>query len=111
MKPCTGFPLTISTHDSTRAIREKHNYKFHIITGFVQLSLNFYTINMVKRKCKHCPIPGCGSKFLVRLADHLTRVHGLSELERKYWLQFAKLQTTNVVRVYVKEAEPKTIFV
>ena len=49
-------------------------------------------------------MPGSGSKFLVRLADHLTRVHGLSELERKYWLQFAKLQTTNMVRVYVKEA-------
>lgn len=66
---------------------------------------------MVRRKCKHCPVPGCGSKFLVRLADHLTHVHGLSELERKYWLQFAKLQTTNMVRVYVKEGEPKTIFV
>ena len=32
---------------------------------------------MVRRKCKHCPIPGCGSKFLIRLADHLTRVHDL----------------------------------
>ena len=65
---------------------------------------------MVRRKCKNCPIPGYGSKFLVRLADHLTRVHELSELESKYWLQFAKLQNTNVVRVYEKEAEPKTIF-
>ena len=55
-------------------------------------------------------IPGCGSKFLVRLADHLTRLHDLSGIERKYWLQFAKLQNTNVVRVYEKEAEPKTIF-
>ena len=64
---------------------------------------------MVWRKCKHCPIPGCGSKILVRLADHLTRVHELSERERKYWLQFAKLQDTNVVRVYDKEVEPKTI--
>ena len=56
------------------------------------------------------PIPGCGSKFLVRLADHLTRVRELSELEQKYWRQFAKLKNTNVVRVYEKEAEPKTIF-
>ena len=24
-------------------------------------------------KCKSCPIPGCGSKFLVRLANHLTQ--------------------------------------
>ena len=52
-------------------------------------------------------IPGCGSKFL---ADHLIRLHDLSGIERKYWLQFAKLQNTNVVRVYEKEAEPKTIF-
>ena len=65
---------------------------------------------MVRRKCKHCPIPGCGSKFLVRLADHLTRVHELTELERKYWLQCAKLQNTNAIRVYDKETEPKTIF-
>ena len=49
-------------------------------------------------------IPGCGSNFLVRLADHLTRLHELSGIERKYWLQFAKLQNTNVVRVY--DAEP-----
>ena len=64
---------------------------------------------MVGRKCKHCPIPGCGSKLLFRLADHLTRVHDLTELERKYWLQFAKLQNTNVVRVYEKETEHKVI--
>jgi len=63
---------------------------------------------MVNRKCKHCPIPGCGSKFLVRLANHLSQVHELTDIERKYWLQFAKLQTTNMVRVYEKEAEPKT---
>ena len=44
------------------------------------------------------------------LADHLTRVHELSGIERKYWLQFAKLQNANVVRVYEKEAGPKTIF-
>ena len=65
---------------------------------------------MVRRKCKHCPIPGCGSKFLVPLANHLNQVHELSELERKYWLQFAKLQPTNMIHVYEKEAEPKTIF-
>ena len=67
---------------------------------------------MVRRKCKHCPVPGCGSKLLVRLADHLTRVHvhELSELERKYWLQFAKLQNTNAISVYDKGPEPKTIF-
>ena len=50
------------------------------------------------------------SKFLVRLANHLAQVHELSEIERKYCLQFAKLQNTNAIRVYDKEAEPKTIF-
>ena len=64
----------------------------------------------MRRKCKHCPIPGGGSKFLVRLADHLTRVHELSGIEIEYWLQFAKLHNTNATRVYQKEAEPKTIF-
>ena len=84
--------------------------KCHIANSFVQLESNFHRDNMVQRKCKHCPIPGCGSKYLVRLADHLTRVHELTELERKYWLQFAKLQNTNAIRVYDKETEPKTIF-
>ena len=65
---------------------------------------------MGKRVCRHCPIPGCHSNFLVRLANHLTEVHELSEIERKYWRQFLKLQNTNAMRVYDKEAEPKTIF-
>ena len=65
---------------------------------------------MVQRKCKHCPIPGCGSKFLVKLSNHLRQVHELTELERKYWLQFAKLQNTNMVRVYENEVEPRTMF-
>ena len=65
---------------------------------------------MKRLRCKHCPIPGCGSKFLGRLANHLTQVHDLSEIERKCWLQFAKLQNTNAIRVYDKEAEPKTVF-
>ena len=47
---------------------------------------------------------------MVRLANHLTQAHELTELERKYWLQFAKLQTTSAIRVYDRETEPKTIF-
>ena len=54
-------------------------------------------LNIVRRKCKHCPVP-----------DY--QVHEFSELERKYWLQLAKLQTTKMVRVYEKEGEPRTIF-
>ena len=91
-------------------VPSKINDKFRVANRFVQFKVCFRTVNMKKLKCKHCPLPGCGSKFLVRLADHLTRVHGLSELERKYWLQFAKLQTTNKDRVYAKEDESKTFF-
>ena len=50
------------------------------------------------------------SIILVRLTDHLSRVHEVSRIERKYWFQFAKLQNTNAVRVYEKKVGPKTIF-
>ncbi len=85
-------------------------YKIRVLKHFIQFLSNFHSVNMKRLKCKHCPIPGCCSKFLVRLANHLAQVHELSEMERKYWLQFSKLQKTNAVRVYEKEAEPKTIF-
>ena len=65
---------------------------------------------MKKLKCKRCPILECHSKFLVRLANPLTQVHEVSQIERNYWLQFAKLQNTNAICVYDKEAEPKTFF-
>ena len=70
----------------------KINDKLHVANRFVQFKVWFCTVDMKKLKCKHCPVPGCGSKFLVRLANHLAQVHELSDLERKYWLQFAKLQ-------------------
>ena len=88
----------------------KINNKFRVANSFTQLVSNIRPVSMKKLKCKHCPIPGCHSKFLVRLANHLTQVHELSDIERKYWLQFAKLQNTNAIRVYDKDAEPKTIF-
>ena len=88
----------------------KINNKFRVVNSFIQLVFNIRPVNMKKLKCKHCPIPGCHSKLVVRLPNHLTQVRELSETERKYWLQFAKLQNTNAIRVYDKEAEPKTIF-
>ena len=92
-------------------VPSKINDKFRVANSFIQLVSNFRTVNMKKLKCKHCPVPGCGSKFLVRLANHLAQVHDfLSEIKRKYWLQFAKLQNTNAIRVYYKEGEPKTVF-
>ena len=83
----------------------KINNKFRVANSFTQLVSNIRPVSMKKLKCKHCSIPGCHSKFLVRLANHLIVIF----IERKYWLQFAKLQNTNAIRVYDKEAEPKTI--
>ena len=88
----------------------KVNEKFRVANSFIQLVSNFRTVKMKKLKCRRCPVPGCGSKFLVRLANHLDQVHELSEIERKHCLQFAKLKKTNAIRVYDKEVEPKTIF-
>ena len=47
---------------------------------------------------------------LVKLSNHLRQVHKLSDIERKYWSQFAKLQNTNMVCVYENEVEPRTMF-
>ena len=64
----------------------KINNKFRVTNSFVQLVSNLRTVNMKKLRCKHCPIPGCHSKFLVRFANHITQVHELLETERKCWL-------------------------
>ena len=47
---------------------------------------------MVKRVCRDCPVPNCGAKYLVRLANHLADVHLLDISERRRYLQEAKLQ-------------------
>ena len=47
---------------------------------------------MTKRVSRDCPIPNCGAKYLVRLSNHLTDVHGLDYMNRRKWLQEAKLQ-------------------
>ena len=51
-----------------------------------------------KRVCRTCPI--CGSKYLVRLANHLADVHQLDVAERKKYLQEAKLQPKRKFVVY-----------
>ena len=48
--------------------------KFCIANDVVQLESNIPVVDMKKLKCKHCPIPGCGLKFLVRLANHLKNI-------------------------------------
>ena len=45
--------------------------------GTVLFLLRSQIVNMTKRVCRDCPIPNCGAKYLVRLSDHLTDVHGL----------------------------------
>ena len=65
---------------------------------------------MKKRKCKHCPIPGCGSKYLFRLANHLTQVHELTELERKYWLHLRNYKTPTGFVCMTKRLNPKPFF-
>ena len=47
---------------------------------------------MVKRVCRDCPVPNCGAKYLVRLANHLADVHLLDIGQRRRYLQEAKLQ-------------------
>ena len=59
--------------------------------GSVLFLLRPRAVNMTKRVCRDCPIPNCGAKYLVRLSDHLTDVHGLDYINRRKWLQEAKL--------------------
>ena len=62
------------------------------------------TVNMVyKRVCRNCPISSCGAKYLVRLANHLT--DQLDHIQRRQYLQEAKLQPKVKVVVYESEAD------
>ena len=55
---------------------------------------------MTKRVCRDCPIPNCGAKYLVKLSNHLTYVHELDYINRRKWLQEAKLQPKVKVMIY-----------
>jgi len=52
------------------------------------------TVDMAKRVCRDCPIPNCGAKYLVKLSNHLADVPELDYINRRKWLQEAKLQPT-----------------
>ena len=43
------------------------------------------------RKRKDCPVFGCTSKNLVRLANHLDQMHNMDTEERTKWLKWSKL--------------------
>ena len=47
---------------------------------------------MVGRTRRNCPVPECGAKYLVRLANHLADVHSLDIKQRRKYLQEARLQ-------------------
>ena len=47
---------------------------------------------MAKRVRRDCPVPNCGAKNLVRLANHLADVHLLDIDKRRKYLQEAKRQ-------------------
>ena len=57
---------------------------------------------MVKRVCRDCPIAGCGAKYLVKLSNHLADVHELDHMERRKYLQEAKLQPRVKVVLYLE---------
>ena len=50
--------------------------------------------------CRDCPISNCGAKYLVKLSNHLTDVHELDYINRRKWLQEAKLQPKVKVMIY-----------
>ena len=43
------------------------------------------------RTRKNCPVFGCGSANLSRLANYLDQVHGMDTKERKKWLKWSKI--------------------
>ena len=55
---------------------------------------------MAKRVRRYCPIPNCGTKYLVKLSNHLTDVHELDYVNRRKWLQEAKLLPKVRVMIY-----------
>ena len=62
--------------------------------GTVLFLLRSRTVNTTKRVCRDCPIPNCGAKYLVRLSNHLTDVHGLDYINRRKWLPTRSETTT-----------------
>ena len=68
--------------------------------GTVLFLLRSRTVNMTKLMCRDCPIPNCGAKYLVKLSNHLTDVHGLDHINRRKWLQEATLQPKVRAMIY-----------
>ena len=60
-------------------------------------------VSMSIRGCRDCPVPDCGAKYLVRLANYLANVHMLDIDQRRKYLQKAKRHPI-VKRVAYKSA-------
>ena len=81
-------------------------YNLTICEKDVTVVFIYRTVKMVyKRVCRNCPISSCGAKYLVRLANHLADVHQLDHIQRRQYLQEAKLQPKVKVVVYESEAD------
>ena len=81
-------------------------YNLTICEKDVTVVFIYRTVKMVyKRVCRNCPISSCGAKYLVRLANHLADVHQLDHIERRQYLEEAKLQPKVKVVVYESEAD------
>ena len=76
--PLSGFGLTVGFN--CKKSRENTSLK-HLLFE-----------DMTRCVCRDCLIPGCGAKYLVRLANHLTDVLMLDIDQRKMHVQEAKLQ-------------------
>ena len=91
----SGLRLAFLTLYSTLLFAKKMSFVF-----------SRQTVNKVyKRVCRNCPISWCGAKYLVRLANHLADVHQLDHIQRRQYLQEAKLQPKVKVVVYESEAD------
>ncbi len=55
-----------------------------------QLLLGILRANMGRTR-RNCPVFGCGSTNLSRLANHLDQVHDMSTEECKKWLKWSKI--------------------
>ena len=55
------------------------------------------------RTRKNCPVFGCGSTNLARLANHLDQVHGMDTKQRGKWLKWSKLG----ICISQQEEQPK----
>ena len=72
----------------------------------VKMQLNNFWVSHAEfkrkyqRKRKDCPVPGCNSHQLVKLADHLHYVHRIKDkTTRQKWLNKAKQVTVQVSEV------------